>query len=410
MRIDLPDSVRPWKKSTTLNGQELRILGLAAMGYPDTRISSELGISRPALAAIWRRIHGKFGAPNRNDVLARYADGLKTSQEKSLDVQKATVTVGAPNLLSLGTLEQAQRKLLAAIADASMSYINGRQNVRQVYSRMLDDVLALTESHYGLIAEVRQENGVAYLGEYALTCSGWDAAAQAKYEGNRSDEMLFQNIDPLFSEPARTLGLVINNDAATEPERGITPDGHPKVLTFIGIPIYSGLELVGVIGLANRREGYHAETAEFLRPLLSTCANITVAWRLEKARRKMQQELDVASSLMKHLVTRSTSGTLFENADRRVEFINERYANLFGIEATPDQVIGMNGSLFVQHCKTLVADPVQFLNRVENLVEGQESSYGEPVKLADGRFLERDFVVVRSGSVVCGYFWHYREM
>ena len=409
MRIDLPDSVRPWKKSSDLTSQEFQILGLAVAGRGDTQISEELGISRQALASIWRRIHSKFGSGNRHDVLAKYAERVRDSQTRSFAAPTQQIPLQQGDLMASEAREAIQRKLLNAISDASVSYINGRQNVRQVYSRILDDLMSITQSHYGLIAEVHQENGIPYVGEHALTCSGWDASAQATYEASQSEKLLFGNVDPLFSEPMRTLRLVIENEAGNRADHDIRPEGHPQVLTFMGIPVYSGLELVGVIGLANRRDGYSPEMAEFLKPLVCTCANITVAWRLEMNRRLMQRDLDVATNLMRNMVERSLSATLYENSTGTVEFVNQKYVEIFGLEVTPSQVVGMASNLFVQHSKKLFADPQQFLRRVENLIDGQESSYNEFVKLADGRSLQRDFVVVRSGNDVQGYFWHYRE-
>ena len=410
MRIDLPDFVNPSKKSTTISGEEFKILGLAAMGYADSRISTELGVSRPGIANIWRRILSKFGASVRPVAPANGSEGMIAKQVTASDSQIDEVPANDATRIDSENREQDQDKLLLAISDASVSYINGRQNVRQVYSRMLDDLLALTQSHYGLVAEIHYENGIAVLGEYALTCSGWDAAAQAKYEGTHQHQLSFQLIDPLFAEPGRTKELVIsNNKVGAEVGRPRTPEGHPIVLTFMGIPVYSGLEVVGVIGLANRRDGYSHQIADSLRPIVSTCANITVAWRLEASRRTMQRELDSATCLMRTMVDRAPSAVMFETTDRRLEFINNRFGTLFGLEAAPNQVVGLETALVIKHSKGLFCNPGKFIDRVEDLIEGQESCYGERILMANGREYLRDFVVVRSGLTVCGYFWQYRE-
>jgi len=124
----------------------------------------------------------------------------------------------------------------------------------------------------------------------------------------------------------------------------------------------------------------------------------------------MERELSVSNCIMRTLVDRTPSAVLFESTDRKLEFINARFGRLFEIEAAPSQIVGIDASLVVKHSKQLFMDPERFHHRVEDLIAGQESFYGEMIEMADGRMFQRDFVVVRSGPAVCGYFWHYREM
>ena len=392
-----------------ISGQEFRLLGLAAMGYSDSRICADLGFSRQEIAELWHKIYAKFGATGRSEAVSNYADRLRSGQIKSLPSLAKNLDKIDLNVVRSGVDQLPQRQLLMAISDASAAYIEGRQNVRQVYSRMLDDFMALTESHYAMIAEVRQENGHSVIGEFALMCSGWSATEQAKYEGGPSHRLSFDDLDPLFSEPLVRKERFIRNSVDRIGDQQVSLEGHPVVTSFLGIPVYSGLELVAVIGLANRRKPYTAAMVEFLKPLVVTLANLTVAWRLESARRKMEREMDAAACLMRTMVDRAPSAVLYETADRRLDFVNDRFAILFGIEASPSQVIGIDTELVVKHSRKLFADPEGFVRRVENLVEGQESCYGEEIEMADGRKFVRDFVVVRSGSYICGYFWHYRS-
>ena len=406
MGPELPNSNQPRQRSRAITGQEFTVLGLASMGYSDLSIGDQMGISRAAIASNWRRILSKVGASSRNDALKKLSRRLAAGSDSP------NAPIQSHNEDSRSKFQSdtdQQNKLLRAISDASLSYIDGRQNVRQLYSRLLDSLLDLTHSHYGLVAEVRNENGKLVIGEYALTCSGWDAAAQAKFEGNYQKCLRFEELDPLIYQTVTSRKVVIEN---ARQENGVTPtapEGHPVVQDFLGIPVFCGFDLVGVIALANRREGYDSDVVDFLKPLTMTCANLTVAWRMETARRAMQLKLDSATCLMRTMVERSDSAVMYETADRKLEFINDRFASLFGVEAAPSQVVGLHTALVIRHSKSLVAEPALFEKRVENLVEGQESCYDERIPMADGKVLLRDFVVVRSGNGVSGYFWHYHD-
>lgn len=410
MRIEFPESVKPWRRSAVITGQEVKVLELAAMGYTDSRISNVLGVADDTLVTTWKKILSKISAATRQEAVSKFTDrlalvkkqALKQREKKRRDADGATI---GPE-----QRQQAQKQLLDAITDASLCYINGRQNVRHVYSRMLDDLVHITQSQYGVIGEVHQENGIPFLGEHALTCVAWDDVTQARFEMLHRDHLLFRNLDGLFGETIKLRETIMVNDTEGDSRSGATPTGHPKVESFLGVPVFNGLELVGIIGLANRPNGYSPEMADFLRPIVSTCANITVAWRLEKQRRTMERELDESRCMVRTLTERTPSAVLYENSDRRLEFVNARFGDLFGIEAAPPQLVGIDAALVVKHSARLFADPLRFYDRVEDLINGQESFYGELVEMADGRLFLRDFVVVRSASALCGYFWHYREV
>lgn len=400
MRIEFPESAKPWRRSTAITGREVKVLELAAMGYTDSRIKTELGVGNNTLATTWRRILSKVSASSRQEAVSKFA-------ERSPAPQQQTAIALPPDCPDF---ELSESELLIAITDASLCYINGRQNVRQVYSRMLDDLLRITKSQYGLIGEVHQEAGIPYLGEHALTSLAWDDKSQAKYEMQHKDHLLFRNLDGLFGETIKSRDTLIVNNARHDSRSGSTPSGHPEIRSFMGLPVYNGLDLIGVIGLANRPDGYHPAIAAFLKPLASTCANVTAAWRLEKRRRVVERGLDESKCIMRTLVERTPAAVLYENADRRLEFVNDRFGDLFGIEAAPGQLVGIDTSLIFRHSTRLFVDPLRFQERVEDLIAGQESYYGELVEMVDGRLFLRDFVVVRSSTALCGYFWHYRQV
>ena len=66
---------------------------------------------------------------------------------------------------------------------------------------------------------------------------------------------------------------------------GGTPDGHPNLDSFMGIPLIVANEVVGLIGLANRLEGYSEQLADEIEPYLDTCALLVQTIR---ERKKMQ--------------------------------------------------------------------------------------------------------------------------
>ena len=72
-----------------------------------------------------------------------------------------------------------------------------------------------------------------------------------------SDDLMFPVIGGgLLVEPLRTGDFVLSNDPTNHPMWKGLPAGHPPIHNYLGLPIFLGKELVGVIGLANSSEGF----------------------------------------------------------------------------------------------------------------------------------------------------------
>ena len=79
--------------------------------------------------------------------------------------------------------------------------------------------------------------------------------------------------------------MVIANDAPNDPRRGGLPPGHPPLLRYMGLPIFDGADLVGMVGLSNRPGGYADDVAVMLGPVLSV-----IAQQLERDRLRVAVE------------------------------------------------------------------------------------------------------------------------
>jgi signal transduction histidine kinase len=90
----------------------------------------------------------------------------------------------------------------------------------------------------------------------------------------------------------------ISNNVAADPARVGTPPGHPEVRTFLGVPLWMGATVIGMIGVANRVGGY----GEDEQRLLSTFAN-QVAVAIDNARlyARQREMLSGAEDLQRRL-------------------------------------------------------------------------------------------------------------
>lgn len=194
-----------------------------------------------------------------------------------------------------------EKLLLKAITTALFQHIE-ETDPYVLFSGLLDTLLELTGSEYGFIGEVfYDDKHVAYIKSYATTNIAWSEDTQRLYEEAKRKGMIFSKPDSLYGAVLKTGHLIISNEPARDSRSCGIPDGHPPLNSFMGIPFYNGEALLGVVGIANRENGYHQSLAKSLTPFLDTCGVLIQAYRnniqkqqLEKTLEQYQQQLSIA--------------------------------------------------------------------------------------------------------------------
>jgi GAF domain-containing protein len=168
------------------------------------------------------------------------------------------------------------------------------------------------ESLYGISAEIARLRGLAEIYDLALTYCLALTESEMGFIDLVNEHRVDMDVvavkglapsDPKFYErfkrmPVRpsVFGIVItegrptiSNDVENDPGRMGQPPGHPRVRTFLGVPLCVGGDVIGMIGVANKEKGYGPENER----LLSTFAN-QIAVAIDNARlHKHQQEMIV---------------------------------------------------------------------------------------------------------------------
>ncbi|HET6619746.1 MAG TPA: PAS domain-containing protein [Dongiaceae bacterium] len=171
--------------------------------------------------------------------------------------------------------------LLDAVRLIQLSYI-GDADPKQPYEKMLATVLDVTKSAYGFVGEIEHDEcGAPYLRAHAITNIAWNDETRRLYADSAVRGFEFRNLNTLFGAAITSGKPVIANDPATDPRRGRRPEGHPPLDCFLGVPLYSGQEMVGLMGVANRPGGYDEAIVAFLEPLAGACGSVIAAIRAD---------------------------------------------------------------------------------------------------------------------------------
>lgn len=151
------------------------------------------------------------------------------------------------------------------------------------YRDALSRLLGATGSAMGFIGECGVVDGNPVLIARALTDISWDEPSREIYRSLDSGGFIFSKLESLFGRTLVDHTMVIANDPSTDPRRGGFPPGHPGMTSYLGIPLFAGDEMIGMVGLGNRPGGFDEDVAAELDPILTTLSAVMSADRSRRA-------------------------------------------------------------------------------------------------------------------------------
>jgi PAS domain S-box-containing protein len=206
---------------------------------------------------------------------------------------------------------------------------------REVFDPLLTDLLHWTSSEYGFLAALlHDEQGAPFLRMEVFTNIAWNDATRALAErharGGPQDALEFHNLNTLFGAAITSREVVISNQPATDPRRGGLLAGHPDMRAFLGVPLFHGGEMVGMLGLANRDGGYDQALVDHLQPLFTSVAAIFGAVRAERERRAAEQALREQQAQLQTIFDLASVGIVQLGLDGTPRMMNQRMGDMLG--------------------------------------------------------------------------------
>ncbi|SDS63361.1 PAS domain S-box-containing protein [Halopseudomonas sabulinigri] len=185
-------------------------------------------------------------------------------------------------ILAESQQRERSRQLLSIIAKAQSAYIQ-RDQIERGFGQLLEQILELTDSRFGLVAQVVHDaDSATRLHPYALTLQDSpSAAAPPPADPAGAARVLADNL-PLF-EPLLQRGEVVMLPAL---------DNTSGLSALLAMPIHNDQQLVGVLALGNRSAGYDRDMLAFLGPLLATLGQLIQALRHNAEKHQIQQRLE----------------------------------------------------------------------------------------------------------------------
>ena len=259
---------------------------------------------------------------------------LDTKPFKMTKLQAETLTFLAKTVVHLVQLRRSfhdlksSQHLLKVLQEVNEDFIRSPESKRELFKKMLDYVLKFTASEYGFIGEVFMNEGATALRTYAITDISWNDETRELYKKYEDKGMLFTNHNTLFGYTLKTGESVISNNPATDPRKGGTPHGHPPLKCYLGLAIRDSKDnLIGMMGLANRKIGYNETDEAFLQPFLSTCGTMIIALRTLQDRAKVEEENKIIYEKLQRAQAAAKLGSWeYDTTTNEVKWSDELYS------------------------------------------------------------------------------------
>jgi PAS domain S-box-containing protein len=152
----------------------------------------------------------------------------------------------------------------------------------------------LTGSKFGFIGEI---NKAGRFDTIALSDPGWGECRTPKTDAVKMIKDM--KIIGIWGKVLKDKKTLIVNDPASHPDRVGIPEGHPKLTSFLGVPLRYMGETIGMIGLANKESGYDVTDQQAVESLSLVFVEVLNRKRASEELVKTKDHLDniIESSL-----------------------------------------------------------------------------------------------------------------
>ena len=173
--------------------------------------------------------------------------------------------------------------------------IAGLHALSDIHDRALNHCLELTQSEFAFTGLLRETNvGIVASGEMKVSDTVMDVAA---IKGFVPSPEFYERFHEMALRPS-VVGIAIkenrsyvSNDVPHDPHSVGQPHGHPPIRKFLGVPLRLRDTVIGMIGVANKRDGYDSDDERLLVTFAGQVAVAVDNARLYERQRLMIHEL-----------------------------------------------------------------------------------------------------------------------
>ncbi len=183
----------------------------------------------------------------------------------------------------------------------------------------LSVVEELTGSKFSFVGEIGEDG---YLHDIAISDPGWELCTMYDKTGHRRPPGDFK-IHGLYGRVLLDGRSLFVNDPASHPDSIGTPEGHPQLTAFLGVPFIQKEKAIGMVAVGNRDGGYAQEQQQDLEAVVSAIFQALFRKRAEEALRQSEQRWATTLESI-------GDGVIATDVDGKVTFMNAVSEGLTG--------------------------------------------------------------------------------
>ena len=243
--------------------------------------------------------------------------------------QPVSVFVVAHDITERKAAEEAVRRQ-AAIEEGINRILHAALTARsdeELGAECLDVSVEVTGSKFGFINEIGDDG---LLHDISMSNPGWEACETQDKTGHRLTPGAFE-LHGLYGRVVLEEKSVCTNSPGTHPDSVGTPEGHPALTAFLGVPLMSEGRPIGLIAVANREGGY---TQEHVRALEALARVVVEAFQ----RMRAEQKLAATTQRLDAHINNSPLAVIEFDSEYRVIRWSEEAQRMFGW--APEEILG----------------------------------------------------------------------
>ncbi len=181
---------------------------------------------------------------------------------------------------------------LSAVTDALNTFLE-TGDWAAASKHLLVHVLKQTKSETGFLGVVLDGPVLRVLAHQGIE---WDPQVNRQLYDAKLSQQAAQGFfelahqKNLLGEVIHKGQTVVSNQPSSDPRSGGLPPGHPRIHSFLGVPIFKGSTVVGVIAVANRPKGYTGEELCPLEMMSQTTGMLYDSYRQNLKRAQLEEQ------------------------------------------------------------------------------------------------------------------------
>ena len=203
---------------------------------------------------------------------------------------------------------------------------------RRSFDLLLQALLALTKSDFGWFGELHSDEGGNSKLSFHNACARPRKPNKPARHPDPAPTVCLGDLPreaPIY-QLVKSRKILICNDRRRDPMGVYTTEDGLRLTAFLGMPLVSGDEVVGFVGLANDRGDYSVELTKRLEPFLRTAANLIAARRVHELRLQAEHAFFAGEQLRSAILETAVDGIISGDQNGRIIEYNRAAEKILG--------------------------------------------------------------------------------